>query len=336
MTRIRFGIIGCGRIAQRHAECMAKLGEITAVCDIKIDRAQALAEKHRCRSYADPADFLRQESACDVVAVCTPNGTHAELTIAALRAHKHVICEKPMALTSQDCLEMIKEAEQANRTLFIVKQNRFNPPIIALKKALDMGRLGDITSLQLNCFWNRNEDYYLSSDWKGTRRLDGGTLYTQFSHFIDLILWLNGGVKTVSGVARNLQHGGLIEFEDVGVVALEFANGSLGTIHYNVNSFGKNMEGSITVFGKKGTVKVGGQYLNILEYQNIEGYKIPDIEEVRPANDYGFYQGSMSNHDKVYENVLDVLMNKGVISTTGVEGLQTVELIERIYRSINR
>ena len=228
---------------------------------------------------------------------------------------------------------MIRASEQANRKLFIVKQNRFNPPIVALRNAIDEGRLGRVLGVQVNCFWNRNEAYYNSSDWKGTKELDGGTLYTQFSHFIDLMYWLNGEVERISAYTCNLNLGKIVEFEDSGVIALTFANGSLGTIHFSVNSFGKNMEGSITVFGTRGTVKVGGQYLNTLEYQAIEDYTIPDVEEHRPPNEYGFYQGSMSNHDKVYENIVHVLHENGRIATGGEEGLKTVEIIEKIYRA---
>ncbi len=331
--KIRFAIIGCGKIAQRHAEHISNLGQLVAVCDIKKDRAIALADKYSCNFYDNIDALLYHETECEVVSVCTPNGLHADHTIKALTAQKHVICEKPMAISSEDCKKMIREARRTSKNLFIVKQNRFNPPIIALKRVIDEGKLGEIINIQLNCFWNRNEQYYLNSDWKGKKNLDGGTLFTQFSHFIDLIYWLNGEVKDVHAITKNILHNGLIEIEDTGVIALEFENGALGTINYTVNSYGKNMEGSITVFGQKGAVKVGGQYLNMLEYQFIEGYNITDVFESRPANDYGFYQGSMSNHDKVYENVIDVLLNNGKIATSGEEGLKTVEIIEKIYKA---
>ncbi|MFX0135263.1 MAG: Gfo/Idh/MocA family protein [Candidatus Hodarchaeota archaeon] len=334
-TKIRFAIVGCGKIAQRHAEHIKKVGELVGVCDIKAGRAKALAEKYSCNYYKEIDNLLHNEIDCDVVSVCTPNGLHAEHTIKALRAQKHVLCEKPMAISSEDCSKMIKEAKNSEKKLFIVKQNRFNPPVVALKKAIDEGRLGKILNIQLNCFWNRNEDYYLNSDWKGKKNLDGGTLFTQFSHFIDLIYWLNGDIKEVYALTKNLHHQKIIEFEDTGVIALEFKNGALGTINYTVNSYGKNMEGSITVFGKKGTVKVGGQYLNTLEYQSIKDFRITDVIESRPANDYGFYQGSMSNHDKVYENVIAVLLNNGEIATNGEEAMKTVEIIETIYKAAN-
>ena len=277
--------------------------------------------------------MLASHPEMDVVAVCTPNGLHAQHSIIALKAGFHVLCEKPMAISLYDCGEMIKAAESANRRLFVVKQNRFNPAVAELKKVIDAGRLGKIMSIQLNCFWNRNFNYYQNSDWKGSKNLDGGTLYTQFSHFIDLMYWMIGDVDTAHAMIGNFAHQDVIEFEDTGVVTLRFHSGALGTINYTVNSFAKNMEGSLTVFGEKGTVKVGGQYLNKLEYQSIEGYEIGEVSEGNPANEYGDYQGSMSNHDKVYENLIDVLQNGAEISANGFEGLKTVEIIEKIYKS---
>ena len=200
---------------------------------------------------------------------------------------------------------------------------------------MDEGRLGKLLSVQLNCFWNRNFNYYQNSDWKGSKDLDGGTLYTQFSHFIDLLYWIVGDVVDVTAFTGNYAHQGVIDFEDTGVVTLRFFNGAIGTINYSVNSFGKNMEGSLTLFGEKGTVKVGGQYLNSLDYQNIDDFEIGELAPGNPANEYGEYQGSMSNHDKVYENVIEVLTNHGVIATNGFEGLKTVEIIDKIYRAAN-
>lgn len=335
MNGIEFAIVGCGRIAQRHAEHISKMAHLAAVCDVKRQRADDLAAKYGCRAYSSIDELLANEPTVNVVSVCTPNGLHAEHTIKALRARKHVLCEKPMALRVADCRRMIEEAERGGTKLFVVKQNRFNPPIMALKKAVDEGRLGKIVNVQLNCFWNRTDAYYRESDWKGTLELDGGTLFTQFSHFIDLLIWMVGDVGNVRVLTKNFFHHSTIQFEDTGVIALEFSNGALGTINYTVNSYKKNMEGSITLFGEKGTVKIGGQYLNALEYQCIDGYEITNVPLSAPANDYGFYQGSMSNHDKVYQNVLDVLTNNHAIATSGLEGLKTVEVIERIYAQAN-
>jgi UDP-N-acetyl-2-amino-2-deoxyglucuronate dehydrogenase len=336
MNKLKFGIVGCGRIAGRHAEQINHIAVLQAVCDKVGSRAEKTGNQYGARVYTNYDDFLSKEKDLDIISVCTPNGLHAEHTIKAFRHGFHVLCEKPMAISSFDCAEMIKEAEKANRKLFVVKQNRYNPPVRAIKEALNENRLGKILSFQLNCFWNRNEDYYIQSDWKGTLDLDGGTLYTQFSHFIDLLYWMFGDVKRVEAITGNLNHEKLIEFEDTGVVIAEFFNGMIGTINYTVNSFTKNMEGSLTIFGKNGTIKIGGQYLNELEYQLISGYKISDIPAGNPPNNYGQYVGSMSNHDKVYENVVDVLINNGTIGTNGFEGLKTVEIIEKIYAAASR
>jgi predicted dehydrogenase len=331
---IKFAIIGCGRIAQRHAEHIKNNGVLVAVCDIIRERADALAQQYEAKAFYSVDDFISAHFDIDVVAICSPNGLHAAHSIAALKAGYHVLCEKPLGLSLQECGDMIKTAEQMNKRLFAIKQNRFNPPVAAVKKIIDEGRLGKIFDVQLSCFWNRNEDYYKNS-WKGTKTLDGGTLFTQFSHFIDLLYWMLGDVKEVKAFMGNYNHEGIIEFEDTGVVILKFHNGAIGTINYTVNSFAKNMEGSLTLFGEKGTVKIGGQYLNELEYQSIDDYKIENLPQGNTANNYGTYFGSMSNHDKIYQNVVDVLTHGATIQTNAFEGMKTVEIIEKIYSVIS-
>ncbi|HEX9513703.1 MAG TPA: Gfo/Idh/MocA family oxidoreductase [Puia sp.] len=224
---------------------------------------------------------------------------HAEHTISALQAGFHVLCEKPMALTVQDCSKMIDTAEKAGKQLFIVKQNRFNPPVAALKKLIDEGRLGKIYSVQLNCFWHRNEAYYKDS-WKGTKDMDGGTLFTQFSHFIDLLYWIVGDIQEVQGYIGNFGHNS-IEFEDTGVISTKFYNGA-----------------------------------NEMEYQDIQDYKIENLPPGNPPNNYGQYQGSMSNHDKVYQNVIEALQGNDHIAANGFEGLKTVEIIDKIYSTVKQ
>jgi len=335
MKRINFALIGCGRIAEKHAELIQKYAYLTAVCDIKPETAILFEKKYKTKAYFNIESLLESEKDIDIVSICTPNGLHSEQTIMCLRAGKHVLCEKPMAINVSSAEKMISESLKANKRLFIVKQNRFNPPVEAIKKAIDENKLGNIYSVQMNCFWNRNNDYYSESDWKGSKKLDGGTLYTQFSHFIDLLYWFLGDIKQLSSVFQNFSHQNNIEFEDTGIVILKFYSGTIGTIHFTINSYNRNMEGSITLFGEKGTVKIGGEYLNKLEYQNIKDFEIKDLPEGNPANFYGSYSGSMSNHDKVYQNVIDVLNNKGIIATNGFEGMKVVEIIERIYNSVS-
>ena len=242
MEKLKFAIIGCGRIAQRHAEHINRLGVLVAVCDIAPMKADTLAQQYKANAYYSIKDLLAKEKSIDVVAVCTPNGLHATHSIQALNAGFNVLVEKPMAITVKDCEEMIAAAKANNKLLFPIKQNRFNPPVAAVKEAIDKGILGKIYSVQLSCFWNRDAAYYNNS-WKGTIDLDGGTLFTQFSHFIDLLYWMNGDVEKAFAITGNFAHQGVIQFEDTGVVALQFCNGSIGTINYTVNSHGKNMEG---------------------------------------------------------------------------------------------
>jgi UDP-N-acetyl-2-amino-2-deoxyglucuronate dehydrogenase len=329
---IKFAIVGCGRIAQRHAEHISKRGQLVAVCDVVEDKAQQLATTYGAKAYTSYADMLAHEPSIDVIAVCSPNGLHAQHAIDGLKAGFHVLCEKPMGLSVKECGEMMQTAERSNKRLFAIKQNRYNPPVAAVKEIIDAGKLGKVLSVQLSCFWNRNTDYYANS-WKGTKDLDGGTLFTQFSHFIDLLYWLIGDVDEVAAYMGNFAHEGIIEFEDTGVVILKFTNGAIGTVNYTVNSFDKNMEGSLTIFGEKGTVKIGGQYLNELEYQQIQDYRIENLPEGNKANNYGNYTGSMSNHDKVYDNLIEVLTHNAPITTSSYEGMKTVEIIEKIYRA---
>jgi UDP-N-acetyl-2-amino-2-deoxyglucuronate dehydrogenase len=332
---LKFALIGCGRIGHRHAEHINKIGNLVAVCDIDIEKALEFSKKYNSKYFLNIDELFNSNLDIDVVSICSPNGLHTEHSIKALNAKCNVLCEKPMAINVNDCGEMIKAAERNNRRLFAIKQNRFNPPVAAVKEAIDKGIFGKIFSIQLSCFWNRNSEYYKNS-WKGSLELDGGTLFTQFSHFIDLLYWILGDVKQVYALTENYAHNDIIEFEDTGVIALKFYSGALGTINYTVNSYNKNMEGSLTIFAEKGSVKIGGQYLNELEYQNIENFEFKDLPKGNTANNYGNYVGSMSNHDKVYENLIDVLLNDSPISTNAFEALKTVEIIDKIYSSAKR
>jgi UDP-N-acetyl-2-amino-2-deoxyglucuronate dehydrogenase len=334
MHMLNFAIIGCGRIAQRHAEQAAAAGKLVAVCDIDESRALSFAKQFNATPYIDFEELLQTEKNLDLVAICTPNGLHAKHTISALRAGFHVVCEKPMALHASDCEQMITQAKEAGKQLFIVKQNRFNPPVVAVKKLLDEGRLGVIYSLNLECLWYRDADYY-QSPWKGTRAMDGGTLYTQFSHFIDLLYWFAGDVKKITAFTANFAHQHCIEFEDTGVANMQFEQGALGSLHFTINSYKKNSEGSLMIIAEKGTVKIGGEYLNTIEYQQIEGSVTISQEKGNAANEYGTYTGSMSNHNLFYHHVTEVIAGRAINAFDGHDGLKIVEIIEKIYKAAN-
>ena len=323
-----FAIIGCGRIAKRHAEQMLKYGRLVAVCDIIPEKADEFAALYKAKACYSIEELLQKGRRLDLVSICTPNGLHASHSIKALEAGYHVLCEKPLCIHVEDGEKMIAAAEKTGKKLFVVKQNRYNPPVAFLKDLIVNNKLGKIYSFQINCFWNRPEAYY--TDWKGSKAVDGGTLFTQFSHFIDLLYWLLGDVASVKTIGKNFAHPS-IEFEDTGIVAFEMQSGAVGSLNYTVNSFEKNMEGSFTVFAENGTVKIGGQYLNELEYYHVAGIEKPNLPRGNPANGYGFYQGSMSNHDKVYENLIKALADVKHEFASAEDGLKTVEIIQKIY-----
>ncbi|MEO5905135.1 MAG: Gfo/Idh/MocA family oxidoreductase, partial [Saprospiraceae bacterium] len=276
---------------------------------------------------------LLEDPSVDIVTICIPNYLHADIAIASLQAGKHVLVEKPMAIRKIDCENMIHMSLKKGKSLFVVKQNRFNPPVQAIKQLIDNGKLGKILSIAINCYWNRNESYYTSSDWKGKRAQDGGTLFTQFSHFIDVVYYLFGDMDILHAKLSNVSHQGLIDFEDTGVVSFVLKSSKApGMLHYTTSAFRRNMEGSITIFAQNATIKIGGKYLNTLEYQVTDGFDIHDIPESGPANNYGDYEGSMSNHEQVIDNVIKSLGGKEKIMTDAYDGLKTVEIIERIYQ----
>jgi predicted dehydrogenase len=239
-----------------------------------------------------------------------------------------------MATRSEDSAQMILEAEKAQRTIFVVKQNRYNEPVQQVKQLLQQGILGKPYLINVNCFWNRNMDYYQESSWRGTRMQDGGCLFTQFSHFVDILYYLFGPVDTKSGMVRNFAHP-YTELEDSGVFLMETASGALVNFNFSTCSYEKNLEGAFTILAEKGAVKIGGQYLNTIEYQQIEGHVIPAIHIQAKANDYGKYQGSMSNHDQMIQNVIQTLRGEASIMTSAAEGHEVVRIIESMYASVH-
>jgi predicted dehydrogenase len=220
-----------------------------------------------------------------------------------------------------------------NRHVFGVMQNRFSPPSVWIKDMIESGRLGEIYMVQLNCYWNRDERYYTPSSWHGKKELDGGTLYTQFSHFIDILYWLFGDLKNIHSRLFDFKHKDLTEFEDSGFVTFDFVHGGSGILNFSTAIWDKNLESSMTIIAEKGSVKIGGQYMDKVEYCHVKDYTMPDLAPTNPGNDYGAYKGSAQNHNFVINNVVDVLKQRGSISTNALEGLKVVDIIERIYAS---
>lgn len=329
---IRFGIIGCGYIGNRHAKRIVENNEarLMKVYDDVPQRGRELAARYHA-SAVSSLDALLNPQEIDIVSVCTPNGNHFDSAMNVLKAGIGVLIEKPMTIRSRDAKALIDEATRRGKDIFVVKQNRYNAPVQAVKELVEAGKLGRVFMVVVNCYWNRNTDYYNASDWKGTKALDGGTLFTQFSHFVDIMYYLFGDVTNISGLVTNANHRGLIEFEDTGAFSFNFLNGALGALNYTTTSYEVNMEGSITVFAENATIKIGGQYLNTIEYQRTNGFDIPELPDQNPANDYGYYQGSMSNHDQVIRNVVEALNGRSPIMTSAADGMKVVEIIERMY-----
>ncbi len=328
--KIRFCIVGFGNIGRRHAEHIIENKDTTlvAICDKNEDVIEKIPAE--IPFYTDVAEMLAAVKA-DILCVCTPNYLHEPHTIAGLRAGMHTVVEKPMAISVASCERMIAAAKETNRSIFAVKQNRYNPPVQEVKKLMVNNELGDIYMIQVNCFWNRGAAYYAGSDWRGKKDKDGGCLFTQFSHFVDILYYLNGAIVGATGSIQNFAHKHNTEVEDTGSFVLKAANNAIVNFNFTTCSYERNMEGSITIFAEKGTVKIGGQYLNTIEYQQLGAATLPPINITAKANDYGLYQGSMSNHDKVVQNVVNVLYHGHAIMTSAEEGRDVVHIIEQMY-----
>ena len=330
---IKFAVVGSGHIGKRHAEMIRRNehAELVAMVDNR-PKSELNLDAFDVPFFQDMDSMFENVPDIDVVNICTPNGLHAEQSLKALEHKKHVVCEKPMGLTKSSCEQMIYKALQVSRHVFCVMQNRYSPPSEWLKEMVESKRLGDIYLVDINCYWNRDKRYYANNGWKGTQDLDGGTLFTQFSHFIDIMYWLFGDIENIVGRFADFNHEGITDFEDSGFINFDFINGGVGSLNYSTSVFGQNLESSMTIIGSKGSVKVGGQYMNEVEYCHVENYEMPELPEASPANDYGHYKGSAANHHFVIENVVDTLNDVNVATTNALEGLKVVDIIERIYK----
>lgn len=330
---IKFGVIGCGHIGKRHAEmiCRDNGAELTALCDI-LPREKLDIENYNVPLYSNIDDLLKAHPDIDVLNICTPNGLHAPLAIQTLKSNRHVVIEKPIALCKKDAEEIISVSLRMHKYVFCVMQNRYSPPSVWIKNLVDSGRLGKLFMVQLNCYWNRDERYYRPGGWHGDAALDGGTLFTQFSHFIDIMYWLFGDIKNIQGKFHDYTHQQLTDFEDSGIINFDFVNGGVGCLNYSTAIWDKNLESSLTIIAENGSVKIGGQYMNEVEYCHIKNYEMPVLAPTNPGNDYGAYKGSAQNHNFVIDNVVKTLTNQSTVTTNVLEGMKVVDIIERIYQ----
>lgn len=330
---IHFGVVGMGHIGKRHAKMIMENpgARLTAVCDVR--GSSDTNFNSGVPFYSSIDEMLQNEPDIEVVSIATPNGLHACHALTALDHNKHVVIEKPMALTKADCEKVLYKALHKRRQVFCVMQNRYSPASVWLKGMIDSGRLGNIYLVTVDCFWNRDNRYYKGEGWHGTKELDGGTLFTQFSHFVDIVYWLFGDIHDVKADLIDFNHKNLTDFEDSGLITFKFQNGGFGSFNYSTAVWDTNFESTLTVIAENGTVKVGGQYMNEVHYCHVKDYVMPELPKANEANDYGGYKGSAANHNFVFDNVVEVLNEKSAITTNAMEGLKVVEIIENIYKS---
>jgi UDP-N-acetyl-2-amino-2-deoxyglucuronate dehydrogenase len=327
---IRVALVGCGRISRNHFDAIAQVDglELVAVADADLARAQAVGAEKGVPAFGSLEEMLEQIPS-DLVAICTPSGLHPQQGIIAARAGRHVLTEKPMAISLAAADELVQACDGAGVHLFVVKQNRLNPPVQLLRRAIDKGRFGRIYMANVTVRWTRPQEYYDTEPWRGTWEFDGGAIMNQASHYVDLMQWLVGPVESV--MAKTATQARRIEAEDSGVAVLKFRSGALGVIEVSVLTYPRNLEGSITILGERGSVKIGGTAVNRVEHWSFAEYddddKLVDAANTNPPTVYGF------GHEGYYRNVLPVLRGQAKPDTDGRAGRKSLELILGIYES---
>jgi predicted dehydrogenase len=335
MSLVNFAVVGCGHIGKRHAEMITRHPEAELVALVDINSQACSTYNFDVPFFNSLEELFSSQLNIDVINIATPNGLHAQHALQSLTANKHVVIEKPIALTKADAEKIIFKALQSNRYVFGVMQNRYSPPSIWIKEMIESGKLGKVFLVQMNCYWNRDERYYKKDTWHGSKKLDGGTLFTQFSHFIDILYWLFGDIQNIRSRIESFNHQDLTEFEDTGVVTFDFLTGGMGSINYSTSVWDKNMESSITIIAENGSIRIGGQYMDKIDYCHVKNYSFSPLPPTNPGNDYGDYKGSAANHIYIIENVINVIKSRSTITTNALEGMKVVEIIERIYNSVN-
>lgn len=329
---INIGLIGCGRISKNHFEAIAAQPDAQCICccDIIPERAREAAEKNNISSCTTNYKEMLSDPNIDLISICTPSGLHPIHGIQAAKAGKNVLTEKPMACRLNEADELIKACEKASVKLFVVLQNRLNPAIQLVRRAFEEGRFGKIYMITSNVFWTRPQDYYDMASWRGTWALDGGAFMNQASHYVDMVQWFGGPIEEVKSLTATLARN--IEAEDTGSVIIRFQNGEIGSINVTMLTYPKNFEGSITILGEKGTVRVAGTSMNKIEHWEFADKRSYDEEQeqsnTNPTSVYGF------GHSNYYRSVIDCIEGKINHVSDGIDGRKSLDLLERIYRNI--
>lgn len=330
MSTVRIGLVGCGRISKVHLNTIKQMKsyfKLVSVCDINKERSLNTGKIHKVNNYYKLNEMLNKEN-LDLVSICTPSGNHFYDAMDVAKKNINVITEKPMAIQSKHGQKMIKEFKARKLKLFVVKQNRNNPSIKALKKAIITNRFGKIHMINANVFWTRKQEYYDLDKWRGTKKYDGGALMNQASHFVDLLTWLNGPIKSIFAQDYRFRQ---IECEDTATVNIKWKNNCIGTLNVTMLTYPKNFEGSITVIGEKGLVKVGGVALNKIECWEFDKKINQDKYVKKLSYDTSSVYGN--GHKDFYKNVYDAIKNNLKINTDGNEGYKSLNFINSCYKS---
>jgi UDP-N-acetyl-2-amino-2-deoxyglucuronate dehydrogenase len=329
--RIKFAIVGCGRISANHFGALAEHkdnAELVAVCDIDSGALRKATAQQGVPGYSSLGELLQKADA-DVVVLCTPSGLHPQQAIQIAGAGRHVMTEKPMATRLADGKRMVQVCDSEGVHLFVIKQNRLNPTLQLLKSAVTKKRFGRIYMVNVNVFWTRPQSYYDSAKWRGTWEFDGGAFMNQASHYVDLLDWLIGPIESIHAYTATLERN--IEVEDTGVANIKWRSGALGSVNVSMLTYPKNLEGSITILGEKGTVKLGGVAVNEIQHWDFENNDEDDVKIARASYDttsvYGF------GHPRYYDNVIKVLQGMETPETDGREGLRSLETLIAMYIS---
>jgi UDP-N-acetyl-2-amino-2-deoxyglucuronate dehydrogenase len=328
--KIRIAVLGCGRISQSHFDSIQKHKEdidLISICDTDDEVLSRSETNYGVKGYLKLKEMLENES-LDLVAICTPSGLHAKQAELCAKYGVHVMTEKPMATSWQDGVKMVKTCDKFGVHLFVVKQNRKNPTLQLLKRAVEEDRFGKINLVHLNVFWTRPQSYYDQADWRGTWKLDGGAFMNQASHYVDLLEWLIGPVEKVQSMINTSLD---IEVEDTGVMNLKWKNGALGSMSVTMLTYPKNLEGSITILGDKGSARIAGEAVNKIDYWNFSDSKDYDLDITN--NNYKIDSVYGFGHIKYYENVINVLRENAKPEVDGREGLKSLEIIIAAYLS---
>ncbi len=329
MNKIKFAVLGCGRIGLNHIDFINKNpnAELKALIDTNINNIN-IDHKNK---FTDLDEFLKSNIEVDIVTVATPNGNHAKNALSILESEKHVLIEKPLALKKKDAENIIKKSIDKNKKVFVVMQNRYSPILNYLKNLVDYNYLGEIYFININCFWNRNDEYFSNHSWHGKINDDGGVLFTQFSHFIDAIYWIFGDFKNISTSLKKFKKSNHIEFDDTGTVRFETFSNAICNLNFSIVSYKQHFESSISIVAEKGNIKIEGQYLDKITTCDLEKSDFP-LKDLRIIPEYyKNYGTNQLNHALVIENVIDVLNNNSEIKTNALDGMKVIEIIEKIY-----